>query len=83
MRLRAPSRCGARERRRLLTWAASEIVTVRLPCATRDHRHAHVAAHHDDAERSSMTILARIRLDLQLLDLGQQGDHVALNCFGR
>ena len=45
----------------------------------RDRRHAHVAAHHDDAGAFVDDDLGgEIGLDLQLLDLGQQRDHVAV-----
>ena len=44
----------------------------------RDRRDAHVAAHHDDAGALVDDDLGRqVGLDLQLLDLGQQRDHVA------
>ena len=44
----------------------------------RDHRHAHVAAHDDDAGAFvDHDLGGEIRLDLELLDFGEQRDHVA------
>ena len=56
-----------------LTCGVSEMVTVRLPCATATVDDAHVAAHHDDAGALVDDDLGgEVGLDLQLLDLGEQ-----------
>ena len=61
-----------------LTSGRSEMVTVRLPCATATCDTLHVATHYDDAgaliddDAGSL-----VRLDPELLDLRQKLDHVA------
>ncbi len=62
-----------------LTCGVSEIGDGQVALRDRDRRDAHVAPHHDDAGALvDHDLGGEVGLDLQLLDLGQQRDHVAV-----
>src|SRR5712691_7402029 len=77
-RARSNNGAAARERRRLADLRGFGDGDRQISLRDGDRRYPHVASDHDDAGALVDHVLGRkIGLDLQLLDFGQQRDHVA------